>query len=132
MTTAELYLGSARNYFWGQLSSLFQVLVVQVVPGVVFWLVQYSTISPICKCKHFLHSCMPPGLRSFMNAKWCTAEPWEHSQTDIPHNYVDGLCVLENGGVSECYTGMKTALFLFIVYWCQSSNFLGQSICSCQ
>ena len=50
-----------------------------------------------------------------MNAKRCNAEPWEHSQTDIQNNYVDGLCVLENGGVSECYTGMKTALFLFIV-----------------
>ena len=52
-----------------------------------------------------LYSCIP--LDCTVHAKWCIAQSRGHKQIGIP------LCVLENEGVSECYTG---AAFWFAKY----------------
>ena len=53
----------------------------------------------MCKCKHLPHLCMPPC--HMVND--VLRNPWAY--TNGYSNRICPLCVLENGGIWECYTG---------------------------
>ena len=99
----------------------------QAEPGVTFSFARYST-THVCNCKHLpqgytghlSYSCMPPppGLRSTSLMMDCTSQ----GHTQVFYLCMP-LCVLENGGISECYTGCN---WFVCVRWSTVAKYLLQ------
>ena len=77
---------------------------ISIKTGATFSLAQYST-TPRMQIKHFLHSFTPTSWIAQYMLKWCSAQSWGlHNGYSI---CVCPQCVLENGDVSKCYTGLS-------------------------
>ena len=86
-------------------------------PGATFSFARYSTPYK-CSYKHLPHSCTFNGLHSTREMMYCATLGTHKNRYSI---HVWTLCVLENGGVLEYYTGTHAYLIPAISRVCSGS-----------